>query len=349
MFAGEPLVMMSTGRRYTAGVTKDGALWSWGEGYHGQVGHGDKAPRWRPERFDREMFGGSPAVVVACGGMHTVVLTAVGCVWSCGLGDDGRLGHVNQTDQLMLALVAGDQFRETHIVMVAAGRDHSMVLDADGTVWTLGYDNQDQLGLNDEQRRRVPTRLDGKALGGAATVLVTRGYAHTVVVKVGGALWVWDNGFYGQLGLCDKHNRMVSVRVGTEGTFGESQVFMTVCGNVYTLGVTKAGTLWAWGKGEFGKLGHNDKNNRLVTTQVEAQNFDYAKIVSAAAGVTHTVTITEYDTLYTWGKGTHVKLGGGSGKFPWGSSIAPATQSWSPHWLSCYRACASGAVMDSRQ
>jgi len=179
---------MSTGRRYTAGVTKDGALWSWGEGYHGQVGHGDKAPRWRPERFDREMFGGSPAVVVACGGMHTVVLTAVGCVWSCGLGDDGRLGHVNQTDQLMLALVAGDQFRETHIVMVAAGRDHSMVLDADGTVWTWGYDNQDQLGLNDEQRRLVPTRLDGKALGGAATVLVTRGYAHTVVVTVGGAL-----------------------------------------------------------------------------------------------------------------------------------------------------------------
>jgi len=318
VFAGEPLVMMATGRRHTAGVTKDGALWSWGEGYHGQLGHGDRAPRQRPERLDREMFGGSPAVMVACGGMHTIVLTDVGCVWSCGLGDDGRLGHGNQADQLMLALVASDQFRGAHIVMVAAGRDHSMALDADGSVWTWGYGNQGQLGLNDEQHRLLPTKLDCKVLGGAAAVLVAGGYAHTVAVTVGGALWIWGNGFYGQLGLGDKHNRMVPVRVGAEGSFGESQVLMAACGNVYTLAVTKAGTLWAWGKGAFGKLGHNDENNRLVPTQVEAQHFGYAKIVSAAAGVTHTAAITEHGTLYTWGKGSHVKLGGGEGEVPGG-------------------------------
>jgi len=70
VFAGEPLVMMATGRRHTAGVTKE-------------LGHTDREPRLWPERLGREMFGGSPAVMVACGGMHMLVLTALGLVWSC--------------------------------------------------------------------------------------------------------------------------------------------------------------------------------------------------------------------------------------------------------------------------
>jgi alpha-tubulin suppressor-like RCC1 family protein len=56
------------------------------------------------------------------------------------------------------------------------------------------------------------------------------------------------------------------------------------CGEDHTLAVTKAGTLWSWGNGASGKLGHNDENNRLVLTQVESQHFGHAKIVSATAG-----------------------------------------------------------------
>ena len=60
----------------------------------------------------------------------------------------------------------------------------------------------------------------------------------------------------------------------------------------HTLAVTKAGTLWSWGGGDKGKLGHNHENNRLVPTQVEAQHFIHAKIVSAAAGETHSAATT---------------------------------------------------------
>jgi len=40
VFAGEPLVMMAAGSMHTAGVTKDGVLWSWGQRGFGQLGHG---------------------------------------------------------------------------------------------------------------------------------------------------------------------------------------------------------------------------------------------------------------------------------------------------------------------
>ena len=136
MFAGEPLVMMSAGTRHTAGVTKDGALWSWGHGGYRQLGHGDCEPRQRPEWVGREMFGGSSAVMVACGRCHMVVLTVMGLVWSCGNRASGRLGHGDTADQLVLTLVAAEWFggAPRQMVMVAGGGAHSVALEAEGRV-----------------------------------------------------------------------------------------------------------------------------------------------------------------------------------------------------------------------
>ena len=82
---GEKVVMMAAGKsHHTACVTKDGAIWSWGRGKQGALGHGDREPRQRPERLGKEMFGGSPAVMISCGVLHTIVLTEEGWVWTCG-------------------------------------------------------------------------------------------------------------------------------------------------------------------------------------------------------------------------------------------------------------------------
>ena len=52
------------------------------------------------------MLGGSPTVVMACGGEHTLVLM------SCDFGHFGQLGHGDETDQLVLMLVA--EMEECH-------------------------------------------------------------------------------------------------------------------------------------------------------------------------------------------------------------------------------------------
>jgi len=304
VFAGEPLVMVAAchGDSYTAGVTKDGALWRWGKG---QLGHTDREPRLWPERLGREMFGGSPAVMVACGGMHMLVLTALGLVWSCDEIVCGQLGRSDAAEQPVLTLVSAERFGEAQIVMVAAGVSHSVCLGAEGMVWTWGYGNNGQLGHNDQQKRLVPTQLAGEALGGAVAVLVAAGGFHTTVVMIDGALWAWGMGSDGQLGLGDREVRLAPVRVGVDEAFGGSPVLTVACGNRHTLAVTKAGTLWSWGQGDGGKLGHNDYDSRLVPTQVEAQHFGYVRIVCAASGLTHSTAMTEHGGLYTWGIGRH--------------------------------------------
>ena len=301
VFDGAAVVMVAAGDAHTACVTAKGTLWSWGYGEFGRLGHGDREPRQRPVRLGKEMYGGSPAVMVACGGEHTLVLTAVGCVWSCGEGSLGQLGHGDASNQLVLTLVGEEGFRGAQIVMVAAGGNHSVALGADGIVWAWGYGQFGQLGHNDEQKRLAPTQLAGEALGGAAAVLVAAGGDHTLAVTLAGALWVWGMGRHGQLGLGDTDNRLAPTLLGAEMAFEGSQVLMVACGNDHTLAVTKDYALWTFGRGDHGALGHNDKDDKLVPTRIEAQHFGNANIICAAAGQSHSAAVTEEGALYTWG------------------------------------------------
>jgi len=84
------------------------------------------------------------------------------------------------------------------------------------------------------------------------------------------------------------------------------------------MAVTKDGALWTFGKGQEGALGHNDRENRLVPTRVEAQHFGNANVVSVAGAVYHSAAVTEDGTLFTWGIGAESKgLGHPSGMPMW--------------------------------
>ena len=50
--------------------------------------------------------------------------------------------------------------------------------------------------------------------GGDKIVFVTAGGLNTVALAEGGGLWVWGLGHYGQLGLGDRDNRLVTTRLG---------------------------------------------------------------------------------------------------------------------------------------
>jgi len=302
VYDGEAVVLIAAGFAHTACVTAKGTLWSWGDGGDGRLGHGDREPRQRPVRLGKERFGGSPAVMVACGGAHTLVLTAAGFVWSCGYGRYGRLGHGDEADKLVLTCVGAVEFRGAHIVMVAAGGHHSVTLGIDGRVWTWGFGDSGQLGHNNRENRLVPTLLASGASGRAAVVLVAAGGEHTVAVTIKGELWVCGHGGFGQLGLGDRVNRLAPTLVGAEAVFGGSEVLTIACGGAHSLAVTKDGTLWTFGEGEYGELGHNDRKDRLVPTRIDTQHFGNGNIVSAAAGRRHSAAVTNQGALYTWGK-----------------------------------------------
>ena len=99
-FAGQRVVAVAAGRDHSFAITADGAVWSWGDGYQGRLGHGDTQSQLLPKKV--EAFAGRRVVAVAAGSAHSLALTADGAFFTWGKGDDGCLGHGEDlSDQLL--------------------------------------------------------------------------------------------------------------------------------------------------------------------------------------------------------------------------------------------------------
>ena len=90
-FAGQRVVAVSAGERHSLALAAAGALWSWGRGRDGVLGHGDQQDQLLPKKV--EAFAGRRVVAVSAGVWHSLAITADGAVWSWGKGECGCLGH----------------------------------------------------------------------------------------------------------------------------------------------------------------------------------------------------------------------------------------------------------------
>ena len=284
-------------------MLEDGAVLTCGGNGFGQLGHGNAQDRLQPARLGLPVFGGARVVLVACGEYHTLAVTGGGRVYSCGDNREGQLGHGNTTSTQVFTLVDAAHFEGASIVMAACGCDHSVAATAEGDVFTWGAGEYGRLGHNDEQRRLAPEKLGRWQFGGGKVVLVAAGWAHTVALTEDGVLWVWGFGSFGQLGLGDTNDRLVPTRLGAGEVFGGSLVRMAACGYFHTLVVTVAGSVWAWGEGDGGRLGLTDEQNRTTPMLVGPEHFAGASVATVAGGFDHSAAVTEGGALYTWGKG----------------------------------------------
>lgn len=70
----DPVVHISAGTRFNAAVTRDGALYTWGEGAQGEVGIVDQERVQTPTIVVRRSGGSWAAIDVSCGGQHSLGL-----------------------------------------------------------------------------------------------------------------------------------------------------------------------------------------------------------------------------------------------------------------------------------
>jgi alpha-tubulin suppressor-like RCC1 family protein len=84
--------LAAAGMYYLAVVAEDGAVETCGNGAVGRLGIGDEQPRRRLTRVPQALFAGSRVIMLACGGEHTMAVTAAGYAWTCGYNGSGMLG-----------------------------------------------------------------------------------------------------------------------------------------------------------------------------------------------------------------------------------------------------------------
>jgi alpha-tubulin suppressor-like RCC1 family protein len=142
------VVAIAAGDAHTLAVRDDGSLWAWGNSSNGQLGDGCQINVNCVNAFvPQPVPGVTGAVAVAAGATWSMALTKDGRVWTWGWNALGQLGNgctinVNCDDTSVPKPVPG----LTGVVAIAAGEQHAMAVDQDGTIWAWGANQFGQLG-----------------------------------------------------------------------------------------------------------------------------------------------------------------------------------------------------------
>jgi len=169
-------VFIAVGYDHTACITKDESTYSWGDGKHGRLGHGDETSHLSPKLLNS--LSGKEAEKVACGWGHTIVRSVDGMLYSFGYGTCGQLGLGN-TRNIDTPTPIDIPLEDEFIVQVACGVSHSMALTSNGRLFTWGCGEQ-TLGHGSEDDCNVTCIV--KALNGYKVVKVSTFNDHSVAL-----------------------------------------------------------------------------------------------------------------------------------------------------------------------
>eukprot|EP00301_Raphidiophrys_heterophryoidea_P007924 c13005_g1_i2.p1 GENE.c13005_g1_i2~~c13005_g1_i2.p1 ORF type:complete len:490 (+),score=157.38 c13005_g1_i2:166-1635(+) len=118
-------VAIKCGSLFSAAITEDGRLYTWGDNSEGQLGLGNRQYQKIPTLVQSLL---SHCIIqVACGRKHTLALTAHGKVFAWGTNNEGQLGVGHRQQALVPVEVAA--LRSTPIALISCGLDHSVCLE----------------------------------------------------------------------------------------------------------------------------------------------------------------------------------------------------------------------------
>ncbi|KAK4479801.1 hypothetical protein RD792_015337 [Penstemon davidsonii] len=302
-----------------------GDVFIWGEGIgEGVVGGGlvkfDRSSNMKIDALLPKALE-STAVLdvhnIACGQRHAVLVTKQGEIFSWGEEVGGRLGHGVEADISHPKLIGSLSGKS--IEMVACGQYHTCAVTFSGDFYTWGDGslNGDLLGHGSESSHWIPKRV-GRPIDGLQVSFVSCGPWHTALLTSSGQLFTFGDGTFGALGHGNRNGSSVPREV--EALKGLRTV-RVACGVWHTAAIVEVttstsssgqserlfGKLFTWGDGDKGRLGHGDKESRLVPECIAS--LIETNFTRVSCGNNITVALSTFGRVYTMGSNSHGQLG----------------------------------------
>lgn len=280
-------------------VMSSGRVATCGYNYRGQLGHGNTTS----ESVPKLIRGLENRIVrlVSCSYYHTIMTCedvggGGGRVLTFGRNDYGQLGHNDAIDRKVPQEV--NSLNDYHIVSVACGQYHSMLVTSTGKVFGFGKNDYGQLGVDSAENQPIPVQVRG-GLDKLVALEIRCGYYHTVVLCGGAHLHGFGRNDYGQLGLGKANASAASNFQLQQQRFSQpcliedlegKEIVRFACGCYHTVAVSDSGMLYVFGRNNHGQLGTGDTNERLYPFPID--DFLGKRIAYIAAGFYHTVVLT---------------------------------------------------------
>ena len=301
---------LSCGKSHTAVLSKEGELYTFGNGAAGQLGHGDRVLSTSPKIVE---FPFRVSIIsVSCGEDHTLVLASKGAIYGFGSNMHGALGtipkpHVLRPEPVLLQ-------NSSKVVALATGNGFSALLLSNGQVAILGsgLDADCDAASGNHTLARPREMINAEYF-----VKISAGDDHLLLLSNIGKPYAVGSNTHGKLGL--------QMNLGIEGVeefepassgikpvnfpWQDKRVVQISTGSCHSALVTRDGELFTWGSNINGQLGHGRFGKACaVPMKVQLpQANDF--VVSVACGSAHTIVNTLAGTIVAFGNAAFSQVG----------------------------------------
>jgi alpha-tubulin suppressor-like RCC1 family protein len=304
------VAVITAGGSHTCVLLANGVGRCWGVNGSGQIGDGTiGTTRLFPVIVGVPGNFLNNAVAITAGSSHTCALQADGSARCWGANQSGQLGISNTAPANTVPTTVLGGGGSVSARDIAAGRNHTCAVRANGTVACWGSNDSGQLGNNTTVSSNVPvTVITGPNLPLRNVVAIAAGEAHTCALNAEGTVFCWGDNNFGQLGI------------GSFGGHRPTPVFILGFGNViaiaaggtlgssHTCALRANGSVHCWGSNGSGQLGNNSVLPRSSPVQVSG----LANAVSIAVGEFHTCALLANGFPFCWGANNRGQLGEGT-------------------------------------
>ena len=242
---------------------------------------------------------------VASGTNHTLAINSRGELYAWGSNKNGQLGIGTTTDnELAPQRVGGDSDWKA----VSGGKDHSLALKNDGTLYAWGKNDRGQLGIGSTENKTTPQRV-GSADDWKA---ISAGLSHSLALKIDNTLYAMGGNLFGELGNGENNadltdtskDKTAPIQIGTDRNWQTISA-----SSYYSVALKDNGDLYTWGHNAIGQLGDGTDGaaaNKNSPTRISTG------WQSVSAGGLHVLAIKTDNTLYSWGYNRVGQLGDGT-------------------------------------
>ncbi|KAL8615071.1 hypothetical protein ACOMHN_013605 [Nucella lapillus] len=292
------IMSMSSSARSTGG-REECEVYVWGSNNSHQLAEGSQEKILTPKLTSS--FGYIQQV--EAGQFCTFLIHNDTSVSACGKGSYGRLGLGDSNNQPFPMKLAFETKHGIKKISSSKGSDgHTLALSIDGEVFSWGDGDYGKLGHGSNSTVKTPKLVAGPFLG-KKIKCISAGYRHSAAVTEEGELYTWGEGDYGRLGHGDKSSCNTPRLVKDIGEVGQ-----VACGSVHTVAVSQDGkTVWSFGSGDNGKLGHGDMNRCNKPRVVEALAGMHIRKVACSGQ--SSLALTSTGQVYAWGSGSCLGCG----------------------------------------
>ena len=267
-------------------------------------------------------FGYACSAGKTCNNGGVCAGTRCTCLKSCDLGwykkTDGTIGR---SDDLTYQLKGADGtvFADPDAQITGTDPNYTTVIcvvPKDGSVWCAGSNANGGLGTGDSaltsssQLVRVVTGVGGSPLAGIRKISAQGNTASPTVCALSevGEIWCWGTGSNGQLGTGFLAGSSFAVPVVTSpGGPRFADAIEVSVGAESTCAIKKGGTLWCWGRNNYGQLGTGDNKDSAIPVQVS--NLAGQEITSIYTSGPRACASTRDGYVWCWGYNSNGVLG----------------------------------------